>query len=261
MVPRSIIHMEASGFPSLPRLESLINSYQLLMNDLELDSSRLPANRPLAKMGFVDKIYSMRGSPRLLSAFCSLLAVGLYSSSSSFAQTSRLLIGWDLPINATNITSVASGTNDSAVLANNIQIGSGLTASPHATGWGATGWTFATTNSAYNPDPSVAIPFNMTTNDYIFFRVSASSTNRVTITGLQRLSIQVSPSGPRYWYLLYSLTNNDAAFSSPERTFGPFEITNFPTSGVSTNDFTAQLNSTLTSSNIIIEPNAVGNIS
>ena len=228
------------------------------MNDLEPDSSRLPANRPLAKMGSVDKIYSMRGSPRLLSAFCSLLAVGLYSSSSSFAQTSRLLIGWDLPINATNITSVASGTNDSAVLANNIQIGSGLTASPHATGWGATGWTFATTNSAYNPDPSVAIPFNMTTNDYIFFRVSASSTNRVTITGLQRLSIQVSPSGPRYWYLLYSLTNNDAAFSSPERTFGPFEITNFPTSGVSTNDFTAQLNSTLTSSNIIIEPNAVG---
>jgi hypothetical protein len=149
----------------------------------------------------------MRGSPRLLSAFSSLLAVGLFSSS-SFAQTSRVLIGWDLPINESTLRVIGSITNDASVISNNFGIANNITNSGNSTAYGGTSWT------AGGADP---IANATTNNDYFYFRVQASPSNRVTVNGISRLLIQVSSSGPRYWHLLYSETNTDAAFSSPAR--------------------------------------------
>jgi hypothetical protein len=155
----------------------------------------------------------MVGSLRFFSVFIAIISLGMCSS--SFAQTSRLLIAWDLPVSSTS-ASVASGFNDPAVLANNITLGGGLTASSNSGGWGATSWTLG------GADPFANGTVN---NDYIAFRVTASASDRVTITGVSRLAIQVSASGPKYWHVLYSSVNTDGAFTTPERNFGPFEVT------------------------------------
>ena len=156
----------------------------------------------------------MVGSLRFFSGFFAIISLGMCSS--SFAQTSRLLIGWDLPVQPTGTTvttsSVGSGFNDSAVLANNITLGSGITVGNNSTAWGGTSWT------ALGTDP---IANGTVNNDYIAFRVTASASDRVTITGVSRLFIQVSGSGPKYWSLLYSSVNTDAAFAAPEKTLVP----------------------------------------
>ena len=56
-----------------------------------------------------------------------------------YAQSSRLLVAWDLPQFSTT-RSVGSGFNDPAVLADNIALGSGLTSISSFSGWGATSW-------------------------------------------------------------------------------------------------------------------------
>jgi autotransporter-associated beta strand protein len=94
-------------------------------------------------------------------------------------------------------------------------------------------------------------------NDYIAFRVTASASDRVTITGVSRLAIQVSASGPKYWHLLYSSVNTDAAFTTPERNFGPFEVT-LPASSTGNTDITTALNAAIAASPIVLEPSAVG---
>ena len=186
----------------------------------------------------------MVGSFRIPSLFCAIISLGMCSS--SFAQ-SRLLLAWDLPVSSTS-ASVASGFNDAAVLANNITLGGGLTPSSNSGGWGATSWTLGGTDPFANGTAN---------NDYIAFRVTASASDRVTITGVSRLAIQVSASGPKYWHLLYSSVNTDAAFTTPERNFGPFEVT-LPASSTGNTDITTALNAAIAASPIVLEPSAVG---
>ena len=120
-----------------------------------------------------------------------------------YAQ-SRLLLAWDLPVQPTGTTvttsSVGSGFNDPSVLANSITLGSGITVNNNSTAWGGTSWT------ALGTDP---IANGTVNSDYISFRVTASASDRVTITGVSRLVIQVSSQGPKYWSLLYSSVNTD----------------------------------------------------
>lgn len=187
----------------------------------------------------------MVGSLRFFSVFIAIISLGMCSS--SFAQTSRLLIGWDLPVSSTS-ASVASGFNDAAVLANNITLGGGLTASSNSGGWGATSWTLGGTDPIAN---------GTVNNDYIAFRVTASASDRVTITGVSRLAIQVSASGPKYWHLLYSSVNTDAAFTTPERNFGPFEVT-IPASSSANTDITTALSAAIAASPIVLEPTTIG---
>jgi len=188
----------------------------------------------------------MVGSLRLFSVFFAIISLGICSS--SFAQ-SRLLLAWDLPaVNGSTTSSVGSGFNDSAVLANNITLGSGITVNNNSTAWGGTSWTLG------GADPFANGTVN---NDYIAFRVTASPSDRVTITGVSRLAIQVSASGPKYWHLLYSSVNTDAAFTTPERNFGPFEVT-LPASSTGNTDITTALNAAIAASPIVLEPSAVG---
>ena len=184
-------------------------------------------------------------SLRFCSVFIAIISLGMCSS--SFAQTSRLLIAWDLPVSSTS-ASVASGFNDPAVLANNITLGGGLTASSNSGGWGATSWTLG------GADPFANGTVN---NDYIAFRVTASASDRVTITGVSRLAIQVSASGPKYWHVLYSSVNTDAAFTTPERNFGPFEVT-IPGTGTAITDITTALSAAIAASPIVLEPTTIG---
>ncbi|MFZ9874410.1 MAG: autotransporter-associated beta strand repeat-containing protein [Candidatus Methylacidiphilales bacterium] len=132
--------------------------------------------------------------------------------------------------------------------ANNFGLGSGLSASVNSSAYGATSWT------AGGADPFA----NATTNnDYFYFRVQASASNRVTLTGISRLTIQVSASGPRYWHLLYSETNSDAAFLTPARNFGPFEVV-IPASSSLITDITAAVSTALSNNPIVINPSAIG---
>jgi len=186
----------------------------------------------------------MFGSPRFFSVFFAIISLGMCSS--SFAQ-SRLLLAWDLPVSST-AASVTSGFNDASVLASNITLGPSLTANANAAGWGATSWTLGGT------DPFANATVN---NDYIAFRVTASASDRVTITGVSRLAIQVSASGPKYWHLLYSSVNTDAAFTTPERNFGPFEVA-LPASSTATTDITTALNAAIAASPIVLEPTNIG---
>lgn len=166
-----------------------------------------------------------------------------------YAQSSRLLLAWDLPTGSTVTTSsVGSGFNDPSVLANSITLGSGITVLHNTTAWGGTSWT------ALGADP---IANGTVNNDYIAFRVTASASDRVTITGVSRLVMQVSTSGPKYWSLLYSSVNTDAAFATPEKNFGPFEVTLPPSSIVNT-EITTQLNAAIAASPIVLEPTSIG---
>ena len=192
-------------------------------------------------------LYLMVRSLRFCSVFIAIISLGMCSS--SFAQTSRLLIAWDLPaVSGSTTSSVGSGFNDPSVLANNITLGSGIVVNNNSTAWGGTSWTPSGT------DPIANATVN---NDYIAFRVTASASDRVTITGVSRLVIQVSSSGPKYWSLLYSSVNTDAAFTTPEKTFGPFEVT-LPTTSSLNTEITTQLNTAMALSPIVLEPSAVG---
>lgn len=181
----------------------------------------------------------------------------LAGTAEGYTQSSRLLLAWDLPVSSTS-TSVGSGSNDPAVLFNNITLGgngtggsgtAGLTPSgSSSTGWGGTSWTASGTDPIAN---------GTVNNDYIAFRVTASASDRVTITGVSRLVIQVSSSGPKYWSLLYSSVNTDLAFTSPERNFGPFEVT-IPVSSSANTDITTALSAAIGALPIVLEPTTIG---
>ena len=166
-----------------------------------------------------------------------------------YAQ-SRLLIAWDLPaVSGSTTSSVGSGFNDPSVLANNITLGSGITVNNNSTAWGGTSWT---------PSGTDPIANGTVNSDYISFRVTASASDRVTITGVSRLVIQVSGSGPKYWSLLYSSVNTDAAFAAPEKNFGPFEVT-LPGTGSFNTEITTQLNAAIAAlPPIVLEPTSIG---
>ena len=190
----------------------------------------------------------MHGDFRLLRLFFLFLTVGLLSGFTSLAQTNRILIGWDLPTSSSP-GFVVSAMNDSSVTANNFGMGTGLNGSNNTTAYGGTSWT------AGGIDPIANATVN---NDYFYFRVQASPSNRVTVNGISRLVIQVSSSGPKYWHLLYSEgLNTDAAFSSPLRNYGPFEVT-VPGSSSTTTDITAAISAAISNNPIVINPSTIG---
>jgi len=166
----------------------------------------------------------------------------------SFAQTSRLLIGWDLPVSDNINRVISSVTNDPSVALQSFGLGSSITINGNTTAYGGTSWTAGGTDPIANAT---------TNNDYFYFRVQASSSNRITVNGISRLVIQVSLSGPRYWHLLYSETNSDAAFSNPTRNYGPFEVTIPSNSSVNT-DITAAISAAVSNNPITINPSGIG---
>ena len=149
----------------------------------------------------------------------------------------EVLIGWDLPTNSTTKT-VLSGTATSGVVSpKSFSMASGLSpnvfsSDPYA--WGGSSWT---------PNGTAPAPNVTSNNDYFSFEITADTGKRINITGVSRLILQVSQSGPKKWSLLYAETNANSAFDpSPLRNYGPFTVVNPTSAGVVIDtDITAQL--------------------
>lgn len=153
----------------------------------------------------------------------------------------QLLINWDLPTSSTN-RSVVSNFNEKGLSSSTIEMASGITPSSISNAWGGISWTSGGTD-----------PFNnaTTNNDYFAFSITANSGYQVTINGVSNLGIQVSASGPRYWHLLYSTTNDNGAFINPLRNYGPFEVS-IPTTSSLITDITNALNASFAANPITI---------
>jgi len=153
----------------------------------------------------------------------------------------QLLINWDLPTSSTN-RSVVSNFNETGLSSSTIEMASGITPSSISNAWGGISWTSGGTD-----------PFNnaTTNNDYFAFSITANSGYQVTINGVSNLGIQVSASGPRYWHLLYSTTNDNGAFINPLRNYGPFEVS-IPTTSTLITDITNALNASFAANPITI---------
>jgi len=117
--------------------------------------------------------------------------------------------------------------------------------------WGGSNWT---------PNGTGPGPNGTTNNDYFSFEVEAPTGKKVTISGISRLILQVSQSGPRKWSLLYSESNTNSAFDpSPLRNYGPFDVVNPTTSGlVQDTDITAQVNAAISANPIILTAGKTG---
>ena len=115
-----------------------------------------------------------------------------------------VLIGWDLLTNSV-AASVSSGTNISGVLGpKNLSMGAGLSPNVFSTdpyAWGASSW------SAGGTGPG---PNGTTNHDYFSFEIQAATGKKMIVSGVSRLILQVSASGPKKWSLLYSESNNSA---------------------------------------------------
>ncbi|MEI7865368.1 MAG: hypothetical protein WCI38_08345, partial [Chthoniobacterales bacterium] len=162
------------------------------------------------------------------------------------------LIGWDFPTNSTTNT-VNSGTNALGVVGPKaFAMASGLspniyTNAPYA--WGASSWTANGTG----PGPN-----GTTNNDYFSFEIQADTGKKVTISGISRLILQVSASGPKKWSILYAETNANSAFDpNPLRSYGPFDVTN-PSSGVADTDVTTALSGAISSNPITLTAGKTG---
>ncbi|MEY4299467.1 MAG: hypothetical protein RIR25_703, partial [Verrucomicrobiota bacterium] len=83
---------------------------------------------------------------------------------------------------------------------------------------------------------------------------------KVTISGISRLILQVSASGPKKWSILYAETNANSAFDpNPLRSYGPFDVTNPTNSGVVTNtDITALVSNAISSNPITLTAGRMG---
>jgi len=159
----------------------------------------------------------------------------------TFYANAQLLINWDLPTSSTN-RSVVSNFNEKGLSSSTIEMASGITPSSISNAWGGISWTSGGTD-----------PFNnaTTNNDYFAFSITANSGYQVTINGVSNLGIQVSASGPRYWHLLYSTTNDNGAFINPLRNYGPFEVS-IPTTSSLITDITNALNASFAANPITI---------
>ena len=80
------------------------------------------------------------------------------------------------------------------------------------------------------------------------------------ISGISRLILQVSQSGPKKWSLLYSESNSNSAFDpTPLRSYGPFDVVNPTTSGVvQDTDITTQVNAAIAANPIILTAGKIG---
>ena len=189
-------------------------------------------------------VVMFRRSP-LLSAFGSFLVGVFFASSPSLAQTSQLLIGWDLPTGSSAPTATNSFTNASGIAPQrSIFFGSGLTNASTSTGWGSQSWT----NGGSGPF------LNNSQEKFFGFSVTAAAGNRAIINGVSRLVIQISASGPKKWSLLVSRTNLTADFETPLKNYGPFDVVPPPTTGTTNNDVTTVFSNALNTDPLTVEP-------
>jgi len=168
----------------------------------------------------------------------------------------QVLMGWDFPTNSTTNT-VKSGTNASGVggpISFAMNTNNGLSpniysSTPYA--WGGSSWN---TNGT-GPGPNAT-----TNNDYFSFEIQADTGKKVTISGISRLILQVSQSGPRKWSLLYAETNTNSAFDpTPLRSYGPFDVTNPTNSGtVLDTDVTFQVSNAIATNPIVLSAGKTG---
>ncbi len=183
-------------------------------------------------------------------AYC-LAILGCLGNSS---RAQDILIGWDFPVNST-VSSVSSGSTVAGVVGpKSFAMASGLSANifssePYA--WGASGWT---------PDGTLPGPNGTTNNDYFSFEIKADTGKKITISGISRLILQVSASGPKKWSLLYSESNSNSAFDpSPLRNYGPFDVANPANAGeILDTDITALVNAAIAANPIILTAGKTG---
>jgi len=176
----------------------------------------------------------------------------LHGNFSSLAQ--GILIGWDLPTNSTTNT-VLSGSNAAGVTGpKSLAMASGISPNifsgdPNA--WGGSSWTPGGTNPVANAT---------TNNEYFSFQITADSGKQVRITGVSRLILQVSQSGPKKWSLLYAESTNHASFDpAPLRNYGPFDVVNPTNPGVVLDtDITSQLVVAISNSPIVLTAGKTG---
>ena len=178
-----------------------------------------------------------------------LAAVGFFLfSGTTFVHAQGILIGWDLPTNSTTNT-VSSATNIPGVVGpKSFAMASGLSPNVFSTdpyAWGGSSWTANGTS----PGPN-----GTTNNDYFAFEITADMGKRINITGVSRLILQVSQSGPKKWSLLVAESNTNSSFDpTPLRNYGPFDVTNPTTSGVvGDTDITSQLAAAIASNPIVL---------
>jgi len=172
----------------------------------------------------------------------------------SFLEAQDILIGWDLPVNST-VSSASSGSTATGVVGpKSFVMASGLSpnvfsANPYA--WGGSSWT----SNGTSPGPN-----GTTNNDYFSFEIQADTGKKVTISGISRLILQVSQSGPKKWSLLYSESNSNSTFDpAPLRSYGPFDVVNPTTSGVvQDTDITTQVNAAISANPIILTAGKTG---
>jgi acetyl esterase/lipase len=188
-----------------------------------------------------------------MKAFLPALAFLLFQGISSL-KAQGVLIGWDFPVNST-VSFVSSGITVAGVGGPKaFAMASGLSpnvfeTNPYA--WGASSWT---------SDATAPVPNGTINNDYFSFEIQADTGKRITISGISRLILQVSQSGPKKWSLLYSERNSNSAFDPvPLRSYGPFDVVNPTTSGVvQDTDITTQVNAAIAANPIILTAGKTG---
>ena len=157
----------------------------------------------------------------------------------SLLEAQEILVGWDLPENSTT-NSVVSITNSAGLVGpQSINLGAGLGASSRPGGWGGS-WSAGGNEF-----------INNSLDQYFQFQVTAETGKKVIISGISRLSLQASPSGPRNWNLLVSTSNSPEAFTSPTRNYGPFAVSN-PLTSVSYNDVSTLISNAVNSNQLIL---------
>ena len=163
-------------------------------------------------------------------------------------RAQSILMGWDLPTNSTTNT-VLSGINPGGVIGPKpLAMASGISPNIFSTdpsAWGGSSWT---------PNGTGPGPNGTTNNDYFSFEITADTGKRITVSGVSRLILQVSQSGPRKWSLLYAENTNNSSFDpAPLRNYGPFDVVNPTNAGVVLDtDITSQLTAAISSNPIVL---------
>ena len=172
----------------------------------------------------------------------------------SFLNAQGVLIGWDFPLNST-VDSVTSAITATGVVGQkSFAMASDLSpnvfeSDPYA--WGASNWT---------PDGTLPGPNATTNNDYFYFEIQADTGKKITISGISRLILQVSASGPKKWSLLYSESNSNFTFDpAPLRSYGPFDVVNPANVGeILDTDITALVNTAIAANPIVLTAGKIG---
>jgi acetyl esterase/lipase len=188
-----------------------------------------------------------------MKAFLPIVAFLLFQVISSL-NAQGVLVGWDFPVNST-VTSVSSVSTAIGVVGpKSFAMASGLSPNIYSSdpiAWGGSNWT----GSGTGPGPN-----GTSNNDYFYFEIQADTGKKITISGISRLILQVSQSGPKKWSLLYSESNSNSAFDpTPLRSYGPFDVVNPTTSGVvQDTDITTQVNAAIAANPIILTAGKIG---